>query len=76
MITRNHRPVAVLVSPEDGSRLGEPDEDVVQRRLAALKRIEALAQRNARDFPRRPGDPDAATAVRLDRDRDDPLSDD
>lgn len=71
VIERDHRPLAVLVSVEDGRRL---DDDVEARRartLAAIARLEAIGDR-LRD--RVPNAPDAVTAVRLDRDRDNPGS--
>jgi antitoxin (DNA-binding transcriptional repressor) of toxin-antitoxin stability system len=68
LIERDHRPVAILVSVEDGRRLdGDPGERR-RRALAALDRLEAIgrAQRAAH-----PGGPSAVDAVRMDRDRDD-----
>jgi antitoxin (DNA-binding transcriptional repressor) of toxin-antitoxin stability system len=70
LIERDHRPVAILVSVEDGRRLDDPDERR-RRSLAALDRLVAIGE------ARRPGSPggadaaDAADAVRRDRDRDD-----
>lgn len=47
VVERDRRPLAMLVSIEDGRRL-EPDADEVRRRrLAALDRLEALASRVA-----------------------------
>lgn len=68
VIERDHKPLAVLVSCEDGARL-EPDEDErVKRTLAALDRLDALSQRLADEGVWAPDAPDAATAVREDRD--------
>ncbi len=72
LIERDHRPLAYLVSVEEGQRIGAIDEERRKRRLAALDRLEAFAAEMAIKYPRQPGDPDAATAVRMDRDRDDP----
>ena len=67
-IERDHRPLAVLVSPEDAARL-EPDEDErMKRRLEALDRLDALSKRLAQEGAWPPDAPDAATAVREDRD--------
>ncbi len=44
-IERDHRLVAVLVPPEDAQRLEGRTEEAIQRRLAAMARIEARAKR-------------------------------
>ena len=68
LIERDHRPVAVLVSVEEGRRLeGDPDERR-QRALAALDRLERLGRRQRE---RGPGGRSAVEAVRLERGRDD-----
>lgn len=72
LIERDHRPLAYLVSVEEGRRLGAVNEDTRRRRLAALDRLEVFAAEMAEKYPAQPGDPDAATAVRMDRDRDEP----
>ena len=69
VIERDHRPLAVLVSVEDGHRLEEDIEARRARTLAAIARLQAIGDR-IRD--RVPNAPDAVTAVRLDRDRDEP----
>ena len=65
VIERDHRPMAMLVSVEDGHRLDEDAESRVARMDAALER---LAQFGDRLRERYPDGPDAATAVRMDRD--------
>lgn len=68
LIERDHRPVAVLLSVEEGRRLdGDPDERR-RRAIAALDRLEALGRVQR---ARHPGGPSAVEAVRADRDRDD-----
>jgi antitoxin (DNA-binding transcriptional repressor) of toxin-antitoxin stability system len=68
LIERDHRPVAVLVSVEDGHRLdGDPSERR-RRALAALDRLEAIGREQR---ARHPGGPSAVEAVRLERARDD-----
>lgn len=68
LIERDHRPVAMLVSVEDGRRLdGDPDERR-RRRLAALDQLETLAAGHRQDAG--PG-PSAVDAVRAERGRDD-----
>ena len=64
VIERGHRPLAVLVSREDAERLAPKDERIA-RSLTALDRLEALRIRLHRRGP------DAATAVRAERSRDD-----
>ncbi len=72
LIERDHRPLAMLVSVEDGRRL-EPDaEDRRRRTLEALDRLARLGERWAEMYP---SDLSAVEAVRLDRARDDPGSD-
>jgi prevent-host-death family protein len=70
LIERDHRPLAYLVSVEDGQRLDESEEARRARTRAALDRIRAFGERIGREYP---GGPDAVTAVRLDRRRDDPI---
>lgn len=71
LIERDHRALAYLVSVEEGRRLDAVSEEVRERRLAALDRLEVFAAEMAKKHPPQPGDPDAATAIRMDRDRDD-----
>ena len=72
LIERDHKPLAYLVSVEEGERTVRVDHELRQRRLAALDRLTEFAGEMHRKYPPQPGDPDAATAVRMDRDRDDP----
>lgn len=44
LIERDHKPVAVLVSVEEGNRLGEDRETRMRRVRAAADRIEARAK--------------------------------
>jgi prevent-host-death family protein len=71
VIERNGRPLAMLVSVEDGRRL---DPDVValrERRLAALDRIDDFRRRMAIAHPQVPGEPDAVELIRQMRSKDD-----
>jgi prevent-host-death family protein len=72
LIERDHRPLAYLVSVEEGERAVRADSGLRQRRMEALDRLEEFAAEMKRRHPPQPGDPDAATAVRMDRDRDEP----
>ena len=67
LIERDHRPVAMLVSVEDGRKLEDDVEERMRRRLAALDRLEALGDRMAELHP----GPSAVEMIRMDRDRDD-----
>ena len=69
VIERDHRPLAMLVSVEDGHRL---DDDVEARRARTIAALDRLAELGARIRDRVPNAPDAVTAIRLERDRDDP----
>ncbi len=74
LIERDHRPLAYLVSVEDGERLSQVSDDVRNRRLAALDRLEAFGKEMRSKYPPQPGELDAVASVRLDRDRDEPES--
>jgi len=55
LIERDHRPLAVLVSVEDATRLDEDRQGSINRRLAALDRLAAFAVRMRDEYPD-PGD--------------------
>jgi len=65
LIERDHKPMAVLVSVEEGSRLEDGVEARIARFDAAAARLVALGDAAGVNDP---GMPDAATAVRMDRD--------
>jgi antitoxin (DNA-binding transcriptional repressor) of toxin-antitoxin stability system len=69
LIERDHRPLAMLVSVEDGHRLEEDPQERINRRLAALDRLVEFGKESRRKYP---SDLTAVEAVRLDRDRDEP----
>src|SRR5688572_26619690 len=66
VIERDRRPMAMLVSVEDGRRLHGDSEARIARVDAALDRLAGLGDRLRERYP---DGPDAATAVRLDRDK-------
>jgi antitoxin (DNA-binding transcriptional repressor) of toxin-antitoxin stability system len=68
LIERDHRPVAILVSVEEGRQLEGDVEDRRRRALAALDRLEAIGRRQRE---RHPGGLAASDAVRSERARDD-----
>ena len=70
VIERDHKPLAMLVSVEDGHRLDEDTEERLRRIDAALERLAALGDRLRE---RVPDAPDAETAIRLERDERDAL---
>lgn len=72
LIERDHRPLAMLVSIEDGNRLDESTDERRKRAMEAIARIDELRERMALLYPRQPGEPDAAELIRQDRSRDDP----
>ena len=69
LVERDHRPVAMLVSVEDGKRLEEDPEERKRRRLAALDRLMALGEEHVRMYP---SELRGVDAIRLERRRDDP----
>ena len=72
VIERNGRPLAMLVSVEEGRRL-DPDVDALrQRRVAALDRIDDFRHRMLIAHPHVPGEPDAVELTRQMRSKDDP----
>jgi len=71
LIERDHRPLAMLVSVEDGQRLDESAEEVRQRRLAALDRLDEHSERVAQLHPPPTDLPEAAELIRQERSRDD-----
>lgn len=64
LVERDHRPLAMLVSIEDGQRLDESNEELRKRRLAAMARIDERRERRRRTHPAPPGFPDAVTLLR------------
>src|SRR3990172_11017534 len=72
LVERDHRPLAMLVSVEDGARLDESKEERKKRALAAMARIDARRERLARTHPRPPGVPEAVELIRHIRSRGDP----
>jgi prevent-host-death family protein len=68
VIERDHRPMAVLVSWEDAARLNNNADDVLERRRAALRRLDAFAKRMAIAHPPQPGDLNAEQSIRWERD--------
>ena len=66
LIERNHRPLAVLVPPEDAARLDESAKERAERVERALARLAAFSERMAREEPSTTH-LDSATVVREDR---------
>jgi len=71
LIERDHRPLAMLVSIEDGQRLDESKQERKRRAIAAMARIDARRELWAKQYPRQPGEPDVVELLRRDRSRDD-----
>ncbi len=66
LVERDHRPIAVIVSVEDGHRLDDVEERR-RRSLDALDRLIALGEAQRR---RHPDGPAAVEAIREERSRD------
>jgi antitoxin (DNA-binding transcriptional repressor) of toxin-antitoxin stability system len=71
-IERDHKAMAYLVPVQDGQRLTAVSDELRERRLRALDEIAEFAQRMRQKYPDSGAAVDAATAVRMDRDRDEP----
>ena len=51
LIERDHKPIAWLVSPEDGRKFDEEKEARIARSLAALDRLDEFSRRMAAEYP-------------------------
>ena len=67
LVERDRRPLAYLLSIEDGRSLNVDDEEV-ERELAALDALVALGEEWRRSHVRQPGEMTAEDTVRWDRD--------
>lgn len=72
LVERDRRPLAMLVSVEDGARLDESIEEQRSRRLAAIAHIDARRELVAGTHPSPAGTPEAVEMIRRERSRDDP----
>ena len=68
LIERDRRPLAYLVSVEDGRRLDATRDEIRSRRLAALDRLEVLAEEMAEKHPLQDDGLTDAEWIRRDRD--------
>ncbi len=68
-IERDGRPMAFLVSVEDGRRFDEDEKERIKRALDAIDRLDDFRERMAREHPPVPGDEhlDAAAIIRQGR---------
>jgi prevent-host-death family protein len=72
LIERDHRPLAYLVSYEDGQRLTGTTDEQLRRRLEALDGLVEIGRQWRRDHGQEWDEPSSVEAVRWDRDhRDD-----
>ena len=72
VIERDHKPMALLVPYEDAVRLEANEQQRIARSLEALDRLVARGKWLRREGLIPADAPDAVTAIREDRDRDDP----
>ena len=74
LIERDHRPLAFLVSVEDGKKIDRQRDAEIAESLAALERLKELGERMLRETgPLLPAGMTAQEWIRWDRDhRDDP----
>jgi antitoxin (DNA-binding transcriptional repressor) of toxin-antitoxin stability system len=72
LIERDRRPLAYLVSVEDGSHLVDLDDSIRSQQLAALERLVEMGKEYRQEHPSEPGEMTGTELVRWDRDhRDD-----
>ena len=72
LIERDHKPLAYLLSIEEGSRVIGTDDEQVQRQLEALDALVEIGKAWRRNHPTEPDDMTSAEWIRWDRDhRDD-----
>lgn len=72
LIERDHKPLAYLISYEEGQRTTARDEKKIKRQLQAIDEMVEFGKAWRRDHPPQPGDLSAAEWIRWDRDhRDD-----
>ena len=69
LIERDHKPIAWLVSPEDGRKIDEETEARIARSLAALDRLDEFSRRVAADYPPPNDGLTAAEWIRQERER-------
>ncbi len=67
LIERDHRPLAYLVSVEEGAALSSQDESRTQQ-LAAMDRLIEIGKEYRRRHPWRPGEMTGTEIIRWDRD--------
>lgn len=72
VIERDHKPMAILVPYEDAARLEPDEQERIKRSLEALDRLQEFGRRLRRDGLIPADAPDAVTAIREERARDDP----
>jgi antitoxin (DNA-binding transcriptional repressor) of toxin-antitoxin stability system len=69
LIERDHKPIAWLVSPEDGWRFDEDEQARIARSLAALDRLDEFSRRMAAEYPPPDDGLTAAEWLREERER-------
>ena len=69
LIERDHKPIAWLISPEDGQKFDEEKEARIARSLAALDRLREFSVRMAELYPPPDDGLTAAEWIRQDRER-------
>ncbi len=67
LIERDHKPLAYLVSYEDGERLVGREERIA-RRLKALDELVEIGKEYRRQHPWQPGEMSSVESIRWDRD--------
>jgi prevent-host-death family protein len=72
VIERDHKPMALLVPYEDAARLEPDEQERIKRSLEALDRLQEFGRRLRREGLIPADAPDAVTAIREERARDDP----
>jgi len=68
LVKRDHKPLAVLISPEEAERLEQDREKLLEQRRAAFEALEDWSRRYRASLPPDHEEPNAAEWIRADRD--------
>lgn len=68
LVERDHKPLAVLISPEEAERLEQDSQSLLEQRRAAFEALDDWSRRYRASLPPDHDAPNAAEWIRADRD--------